>query len=383
MPHIKVKPFNTEIIDAAAGDFIRFRAIGEKKEIVLIKTPKSELFLDIIKRDGEYLVKPNKITKGSDTALLKDVLNRFAKELNLEVLHANTAPKPNKPKIADEFFKSIEDFYNFKTDFKKIKLEVGFGSGRHLLYRAKEESDTLFIGIEIHSASINQLLKQINLQGIKNIWVANYDARLLLEMLPSNILDTIYVHFPVPWDKKPHRRVISKAFINEALRVLKKRGKLELRTDSQNYFEYSLELFSSLKQSSFKVEKNIDIPIVSKYEARWRKMDKDIYTLTLDSLEESKVKELNIDFTLENLNINAKITRKNIVKDDFFVHFGAKYDIVNSRGFVAECSFGGFNTPEKKMIVVDKKSYYLPTLPVKSLVNYKAHKLIKEVLKNG
>ncbi len=382
MPHIKVAPFDTAIIDSSKSSLIEFRAVHSSKDIVLVNKNSKKIFLDIVKKEQEYLVKPNKITKGSDTAFLKEVLNSFAKELNLEVLHANTAEKPHKPKIAHEYFKTIEDFYNFKTDFKKIKLEVGFGSARHLLYRANEEKDTLFIGIEIHSASINQLLKQITLQNIENIWVVNYDARLLLEMLPSNILDKIYVHFPVPWDKKPHRRVISNFFVNESIRALKKGASLELRTDSQNYYEYSLEVFSSPKSSKFSVEKNIDIAVTSKYEDRWKKMNKDIYTVTLESLEESEARELKIDFSFGDLNRDVEIPRESMIKEDYFVHFGKKYDRVDGKGFVVECSFGSFNIPEKKMIVVDNSGYYLPLNPVKSLVNFKAHNLIKEVL-NG
>ena len=384
MPHIKVAPFDTKLIDSTNSDIVEFRAIESKfaKEIVLVSNRDKKLFLDIVKKDKEYLVKPNKITKGSDTAFLKETLNIFAKEFGLDVLHSNTIEKPYKPKIAHKYFKSIEDFYNFKTDFKKIKLEVGFGSARHLLYRAKEERDTLFIGIEIHSASINQLLKQITLQELDNIWVVNYDARLLLEMLPSNILDTIYVHFPVPWDKKPHRRVISNFFVQESIRALKKGGELELRTDSQNYYEYSLEVFSSLAKSKFRVEKNIDIAVKSKYEERWRKMDKNIYTLTLESLEESEDRELNIDFSLNSGNLDAKLPKESLIKEDYFVHFGRKYDRVDKKGYVIECSFGSFNIPEKKMIVVGDSSYYLPSNPVKSLVNFKAHNTIKGFL-NG
>jgi len=382
MPHIKVKPFDSTILDKTSS-IVKFRAISEdNKEIILVSNNNKRLFLDIIRRDKEVLIKPNKITKGSDIPFLKSVLNSVAKEFNLDIIHTNAIEKPFKPKIAHNYFKTIEDFYNFKSDFKKIKLEVGFGSARHLLYRAKEEKDTLFIGIEIHSASINQLLKQITLQKLDNIWVVNYDARLLLEMLPSNILDTIYVHFPVPWDKKPHRRVISDFFLNEAIRTLKKGGELELRTDSQNYYEYSLEVFSKPKQTRFKIEKNIDIEVRSKYEERWRKMDKNIYTLTLESLEESENRELNIDFSFSDTKEGIEIPKESILKDNYFVHFGKSYKRVDGKGFVVECSFGSFNIPEKKMIVVDDSCYYLPTNPVKSLVNFKAHNLIKEVL-NG
>ena len=106
------------------------------------------------------------------------------------------------------------------------------------MYQASNNPDTLFIGLEIHTPSAQQVLKQIDLQGLTNVWIVNYDARLFLEMIPSNLCEKIFVHFPVPWDKKPHRRVISKDFLLESLRVLKVDGKLELRTDSDNYFEY-------------------------------------------------------------------------------------------------------------------------------------------------
>ena len=384
MPHLKVAPFDTKVIDNIKSDIVEFRAIESRfsKEIVLVTNADKKIFLEIIKKDKEYLIKPNKITKISDTGYLKETLNLFAKEFKLDVLHANTAEKPYKPKIAHKYFKSIEDFYNFKTDFRKIKLEVGFGSARHLLHRAKEEKNTLFIGIEIHSASITQLLKQITLQELDNIWVVNYDARLLLEMLPSNILDTIYVHFPVPWDKKPHRRVISNFFAQESIRTLRKEGELELRTDSQNYYEYSLEVFSSMAKSKFRVEKNIDIDVKSKYEERWRKMDKNIYTLTLESLEESKQRELNIDFSLDACRFNMNLPKESIMEDNYFVHFGRKYERVDEKGYVIECSFGSFNIPEKKMIIIGDNSCYLPNNPVKSLVNFNSHNTIKRFL-NG
>ncbi len=380
MPHIKSEPFDTSKADQLI--LVDFRAISKfDNETWLVSKDGKSIFIDIIKRANEYLVKPNKITKGSDISFVKTILQYFIDELNLKVIHSNINVKPNRPKVAHFAHKSIEDFYRFKSEFKTIKLEVGFGSARHLLYRAKEEPDTLFIGIEIHTPSINQLLKQINLQNLDNIWVVNYDARLLLEMLPSNILDTIYVHFPVPWDKKPHRRVISNFFVDEALRALKVNGFLELRSDSDNYYKYALEVFSNQKVSKFSVDKNIDIEIISKYEQRWRDMGKDIYTLKLSSLKESPKRDIDIDFNFGTVAIKELPNEEKFIGDDYFVHIAKEFKM--DRGFVAECSFGSFNIPEKKLLVVDRgRCYYMPSNPVKSLVNLKAHKKIIEVL-NG
>ncbi len=385
MPHLKVKPFSLSKIEKSSSRFTLFNAMdGHKGNVVLYEKSTDARFLDIVQKEAEYLIKPNSITRGADAQTLKKILEEFAQMCELDVIHSNTQSNLNKPKLASEYLKSIEDFYDFKTEFEKVKVEVGFGSARHLLYRAAQEPETLFIGIEIHTPSINQLLKQIALQGVKNILVLNYDARLLLEMLPSNVLETIYVHFPVPWDKKPHRRVISTAFVTQALRALKKGGKLELRTDSDNYYVYALEVFSSLLKAEFTVSKNSYIEVISKYEERWRRMEKDIYTLSLYSLEESKEERIELNFDLDKISLeDIKVPRESIVKSDFFVHFGKRFKSDSKKGFVVECSFGSFTMPEKKIIVAnEEKCYYLPSKPVKTRVNQKAHNLIKEVL-NG
>jgi len=383
MPHIKVKPFDTTLLKSLDSLIFYGSEKNSNNELVLVRNERRVFAFDLIKRQDEYLIKPNKITKGSHIEPIKAFLNHLIEDFSLELITKNTHPKKEIAKNKDVFLKTIEEFYDFKSSFKKIKLEVGFGSGRHLLYRAKEERDTLFIGIEIHTPSISQVLKQIHLQNLDNIIVVNYDARLLLEMLPSNILEAIYVHFPVPWDKKPHRRVISQNFVQEAIRTLKKGSFLELRTDSDKYYKYALEVFSSFPKASFEVLKNNDIEIISKYEERWRRMNKDIYTIKFFSLEESQEKKLDIDFSFNVQKKLSFIPKESIVKDDFFIHFSREYQSLIDESVVLECSFGSFSKPEKKLIHISKnEAHYYPTAPVKSLVNFKAHQYINEVI-NG
>ena len=380
MPHIKVKPFNIDELNRIKE--IEF--VGENikgNNLAIYNENGNILLLNIIKRGNEYLIKQNRVYQNEDIEFVKSVLNKIAATLNLEVLHSNTNVKPTKPKIAHKYLKTIDDFYNFTSDFKKIAVEIGFGSGKHLLYQASKNKDTLYIGVEIHIPSINQVLKQITLNNYNNIYIINYDGRLLLEMLQSNILDKIYVHFPVPWDKKPHRRVINKRFLEQAMRALKVGGELELRTDSDNYYEYSLELFKNVKDSKLEVVKNSELEVVSKYEARWRRMNKNIYTLTLTNLKESSKIDYNIDYNLNNLSINDKIPTKTLKMEDYFVHFGEVYK--QDEKIAIECSFGSFDANEKKIIYVNKnEARYLPKPPAKSIANFKAHQLIREVL-NG
>ena len=89
------------------------------------------------------------------------------------------------------------------------------------------------------------------------------------------------MHFPVPWNKKPHRRVFCKAFLQESLRVLDDNGLLHLRSDDEIYFRDALNLALSYKHINLQVQKNHKNAIVSKYEARWERQNKDIFDLKI------------------------------------------------------------------------------------------------------
>jgi tRNA (guanine-N7-)-methyltransferase len=215
--------------------------------------------------------------------------------------------------------------------------------------------------------------------------VVNYDARLLLEMLPSNVATAVYVHFPVPWDKKPHRRVISEAFVSESLRVLSPDGVLELRTDSDRYFHYALDVFSLPNVSRFDVSKNHEAAIRSKYEDRWQRLEKDIYTVRLYALEESPERVLACDFDfaqpLKPLEELMAVPEKAILHADHFVHFERRYRMVGEEGALIKCSFGSFDRPEHKLLLVrEGKASYYPQPPVRSATNVRAHSTIGEYI---
>jgi tRNA (guanine-N7-)-methyltransferase len=329
-------------------------------------------------------VKYDKVTRPLKVNLLKEALDKVSKTLGLEVLSSNIALSSTKAALSSEYFKKIEDFEDITFLKEKISVEVGFGSGRHLLYQAKKNPDTLFIGLEIHTPSAQQVLKQIALQGLDNIWVVNYDARLFLEMLPSNVCEQIFVHFPVPWDKKPHRRVISPSFLEESMRVLREGGRLELRTDSDKYFWYSLETFFCVPKVEIEVRKNEALEVTSKYEARWRRQEKDIYDVYVKCRENTASKKLHIDFNFNIVKyrkgLEETLPQKALVFDGYFIHFERMYKIGEEK-LLIKCAFGSFDRPEHKYILIEEHSCrYFVSPPVKTMVNYEAHQKIMELL---
>jgi len=388
MPHLKVSPFETKEVDVLkeSSKLIRFRAmaLNSEDEIIGIEYGDEEFLLQIKPTDKDTLVKYDKVTRPLKVNLLKEALGLFAQELSLDILSSNIAISNTKAGLSSEYFKKIEDFEEISFPKEKVSVEVGFGSGRHLLYQAEKTPDTLFIGLEIHTPSAQQVLKQIHLQGIENIWVVNYDARLFLEMLPSNLCQDIFVHFPVPWDKKAHRRVISPSFLNESMRVLSKGGRLELRTDSDKYFWYALETFFAVPSVEVEVRKNVALEVTSKYEARWQKQEKDIYDVYVHAKEESKPRTLEVDFNFFSVkyseDMEKELPKEPLVFEDYFVHFERLFKSAENI-LLVKCAFGSFDRPEHKYILINQSSCrYFVSSPVKTKVNYKAHKKIMELL---
>jgi tRNA (guanine-N7-)-methyltransferase len=389
MPHLKVQPFDTTIIEAKLTESALMTHVATSltsSDMVIGIAHKDEEFLLQIKPDDKaYLLKYDKVTRPLKVNILKEAIGLVSEELGLNVHTSNIAISHTKVALSSRYFKKIEDFENISYPKEKVSVEVGFGSGRHLIYQAQKHPDTLFIGLEIHTPSAQQVLKQIELQGIENIWVVNYDARLFLEMLPSNICEQIFVHFPVPWDKKPQRRVISKSFLAESMRVLRKEGRLELRTDSDNYFWYALETFFSVPKVEVEVRKNEALEVTSKYEARWLKQEKDIYDVYVKCPSQSKAKEASIEFNFNGVKytqgIEEKLPKKALVYDGYFVHFERSFRSSDGSLFI-KCAFGSFDRPEHKYILLENEACrYFVSEPVKTTVNLLAHtKLIEQLM---
>jgi len=389
MPNIHTKKLNFKVLPLSQDGYT-FHYIAdsqqENEKLIFTTFEDKSFFLKVVEREDDILIKYDKLTRISPIKIIKNALKAFHALHDLELTFSNIESKKETQHLekSDTFLKHISYFVNdFKTD-KEIWLEVGFGSGRHLLHQALAHPEIQFIGLEIHGPSIEQVIKQCKIQEIDNVLLAAFDARIFLEFLPSNSVGKLFVHFPVPWDKKPHRRVISPAFIDESIRVLKQEGSLELRTDSENYYAYSYETFMGLSACDLQIRKNQEIVISSKYEDRWKRQEKNIYDITLTNHESSAPKEQFSELTFENIPtfkaIKEKFTSHVYKGDDYFVHFERLYQVDENSGII-KLSFGAFEKCEHKYLIFnDNKIQYFPyeALPIKQ--NLKSHQKIEEFL---
>ena len=389
MPHIHIDKFKSleypHTIEDVTFNFQADNILHDDESLISTSIDEKEFFILLKDDKNKTLLKSDKISRVSPNYYTKHALKLYAKAADLDV-KASNIDNDKKPMHfeSEAYLKNIKYFADSFPEVDDMRIEVGFGSGRHLIHQAENNPNILFVGIEIHKPSIEQALKQIALLGLKNVLLLDYDARLFMEMVPSNIVSRIYVHFPVPWDKKPHRRVISQSFVAESLRVLQKGGRLELRTDSENYYEYSFQTYTSLNQLSMELKKNHDIAISSKYEDRWKKMEKNIYDLTLICEEESESVDRKFDFTFEDKKYDIEkleaLNTKVFKFEKSFIHFERAYR-TNDAKLMLRVSIGSYDRPEHLYLLIDTKSaLYYPTRPLASKTTYMTHLELKKIL---
>ncbi len=141
-----------------------------------------------------------------------------------------SAPPPEK----------LEDL--FPVPVERLRLEIGFGGGEHLVHRATETPSTGFIGVEPFVNSMAKLLAEVEAKGLRNIRLYDDDATALLDWLPDASLDQIDLLYPDPWPKKKHwkRRFVSQANLARFHRVLKPGGLFCFASDIDTYVNWTL-----------------------------------------------------------------------------------------------------------------------------------------------
>jgi tRNA (guanine-N7-)-methyltransferase len=132
----------------------------------------------------------------------------------------------------------------FPVPVKEVWLEIGFGSGEHLLFQAGHHKDVGFIGCEPFVNGMASLLGAIETQGIETIRVHDGDAREVLAWLPNGGIARLFILFPDPWPKKRQlkRRLISSETVKALARVLAPGGELRFASDSTDYAAHTLKV---------------------------------------------------------------------------------------------------------------------------------------------
>ncbi|MDQ3143664.1 MAG: tRNA (guanine(46)-N(7))-methyltransferase TrmB [Pseudomonadota bacterium] len=146
-------------------------------------------------------------------------------------------------------------------DDRLLHLEIGFGAGEHLAYRADLLPDHGFIGCEPFINGVAVALTHVRDQGLANVRLDMGDALDVLRRIPDGALSFVYLLHPDPWPKNRHakRRMINDGPLDLIAAKLKPGGEFRLATDHPVYLTHALMVMQRHRhQFSWLVEKPSD-----------------------------------------------------------------------------------------------------------------------------
>jgi len=130
----------------------------------------------------------------------------------------------------------------FVSKVDQVRLEIGFGGGEHLLYRARENPAAGYIGVEPFVNGLAKVTAALAQAPSGNVRLYGEDATQLLDWLPAGSLAGIDLLYPDPWPKKKHwkRRFVSAANLDRFARVLKTGALFRFASDIDTYVNWTL-----------------------------------------------------------------------------------------------------------------------------------------------
>ncbi|MCS6991399.1 MAG: tRNA (guanosine(46)-N7)-methyltransferase TrmB [Chitinophagales bacterium] len=150
---------------------------------------------------------------------------------------------------------SFPNVYQFRHDLKgrwgemvfkndhPITLELACGKGEYTLGLARRYPHRNFIGIDIKGPRLWRGAKTALEEGRTNACFLRTYIDFLTDYFETGEVHEIWIVFPDPYPNKPKekKRLTARPFLERYRAVLVPGGLLHLKTDDDNFYEYSLE----------------------------------------------------------------------------------------------------------------------------------------------
>ncbi len=139
-----------------------------------------------------------------------------------------------------------------------ITVELACGRGEYTVEMARRYPHQNFIGVDIKGARIWKGARIALDEKLHNVAFLRIRIEYIDLYFSKGEADEIWITFPDPFYAKPNRRLVAPPFLDKYDALLKEGGKVHLKTDDVNYFQYAVECISD--HSAFEIEyKNEDI----------------------------------------------------------------------------------------------------------------------------
>ena len=137
---------------------------------------------------------------------------------------------------------------------ENIFVEIGSGSGNHIVELARRNTDWFCLGFELRFKRAFRTIEKSHNQTLNNVFIVRHDARAIGDLFTDCQVDGFYINFPDPWEKRRRRknRTLGETFLDTCGRILKRGGSINFKTDHREYFETFMKTVA--EDSRYEVE---------------------------------------------------------------------------------------------------------------------------------
>jgi len=173
----------------------------------------------------------------------KNKLKRF--EQNKTFSHVI---EPGRDELLEGKFPLKGKWKSFFNNDNPIVLELGCGKGEYTIGLAKLYRSRNFIGIDIKGARLWRGAKTALEENLGNVAFVRTQIELIDLIFAENEVDEIWITFPDPQlkYKRTKHRLTNKVFLDKYKFILKDKGAINLKTDSEFMHGYTLGLLHGL-----------------------------------------------------------------------------------------------------------------------------------------
>jgi tRNA (guanine-N7-)-methyltransferase len=175
-----------------------------------------------------------------------------------------------------DMFAPIDSLHLFDNDLP-LQLEIGCGTADFLCALALEHPQINFIGVDVSWKPLFKAIRTAEMHALPNIKFIKGDFKRMYPLLPADILQAVYLHFPDPNMRSRYRkrRVMSAEFLDEINRVLVPGGLLSIMTDHYEFFMEMLALVEEdgrlIKTHAERYLTSFDVPVKSQFQRMWER----------------------------------------------------------------------------------------------------------------
>jgi tRNA (guanine-N7-)-methyltransferase len=212
-----------------------------------------------------------KTTKLTFAAMGKNKLARFEQNLTFK----------NMVQLPESMAGKWSDFFE---NNKSITLELACGHGAYTVGLARLFPERNFIGIDRKGARMWKGAKTAIEENLDNAAFMRIQIDHCAEHFGPNEVDEIWITFADPQPNKDRKKLTHPMFLTRYKQFLKPNGIINLKTDDDHLYEYTLDLIKEKKYKLLENKNDIynwediteELKIKTYYELKWLQIGKTI-----------------------------------------------------------------------------------------------------------